>query len=888
MQQYTRTFSVLTSRAVMAIALALAAGVTLWPTLQAQVRPIYSRGTAGVLHQIQKLGTTASVLVAAPHPDDEDSALMARVARGDHGRVAYLALNRGEGGQNVIGPELFEALGVIRTEELLQARTLDGAEQFFARTFDYGFSKTIEEATRLWGEQAVLGDIVRTIRQYRPLVIYSRFSGTPADGHGHHQLSGRLTPIAFRAAADPAMFPEQLKQGLRPWQARKLYRGVGFRPGQGNDPTTRVETGQVDSLLGRSYFEIAAEGRSQHKSQEMGVPESRGPQQSRLVLLESMEKTSSAETSVFEGLDTSIPGLAALAGLPTGSLAAELAAIDRAVTKAVDDFEALDPSSIVPGLAEALVQIRAARTAVASLAAPVEAKSDADFLLAIKEQDATLALQMASGAVVDAVSDMETVAPGESFGATVRVFLAHSPLVKVVGVSLRVPSGWTATLVKPAVPDESSFMARMFRERPDRADSFTLTVPADARPTQPYWLTTPREGAMFTWPAGSPAGAPFDDALVAADVRAEIGGVPVTLTQPLQYRLVDQVRGELRRNVDVTPAVTLTLDSQLEIVPLASLGQPRRIAVRLQSNAQTLQSGTVTLQAPDGWTVDPPSVPFTLRRKGDRTAVSFSVVPTKRTPAGDYRLKASATVDGQTSDLMMRTIAYPHIQTHRLYSPAEAQVRVFDLNVAPVSIGYVMGSGDRIPEALHRMGVPVTLLDEDVLGAGDLSRFDTVIVGIRASEARPDFVANNGRLLDYAKNGGTLIVLYQQPDYATRNLAPFPVQMASRVTDETVPVKILVPAHSAFTTPNRITDRDFQGWVQERNLYAFTTFDPQYTALLESHDPGEPAQSGGEVYARLGKGQYVYTAYAWFRQLPAGVPGAYRQFANLISLGAKK
>jgi hypothetical protein len=249
---------------------------------------------------------------------------------------------------------------------------------------------------------------------------------------------------------------------------------------------------------------------------------------------------------------------------------------------------------------------------------------------------------------------------------------------------------------------------------------------------------------------------------------------------------------------------------------------------------------------------------------------------------------ASAAVAGHTYDLMMRTIAYLHIQTHRLYAPAQAQVRVFDLKVSPVTVGYIMGSGDQIPDALRRMGVTVTLLTEEMLGSSDLARFDTVVVGIRASEARPDFVANNGRLLDYARNGGTLVVLYQQPDYATRNLTPFPVQMASRVTDETAPVTILAPDHAAFTTPNRITEADFQGWVQERNLYAFTTFDPAYTALLESHDPGEPPNSGGQVYAKLGKGQYVYTSYAWFRELPAGVPGAYRQFANLISLGAKK
>ena len=879
----------LASRALLAtLGLLLAGVVASGPggSVRAQVRPIYSLGASGVLQQILKIRTTASALHTAAHPDDEDSAFMARVARGDLGRVAYLSLNRGEGGQNVIGPELLDALGVIRTEELLQARTLDGGEQFFTRTFDYGFSKTIDEAASTWGERDVLGDIVRVIRMYRPLIIYSRFSGTPADGHGHHQLAGKLTPLAYTAAADPTQFPEHLKEGLRPWQARKLYRGVGFRPAPGNEPTTRMDTGRFDPLIGRSYFEIAAEGRSQHKSQEMGVPESRGAQQSGLILLTAAVKATAPETSVFDGIDTSLPGLAALAGLPAGALAAELAAADRAVARAVDDFDARNPSAVVPKLAEALTQLRAARAAAAKSTASPEAKAEADFLLAIKERDAVLALQRASGAVVDAVSDVETIAPGESLGSTVRVFLAQPSLVKVTAVTLRVPDGWQAAPAEPSQPDPSNFMARFFRETADRTDAFRLTVPPTALPTQPYWLATPRQGPIYAWPADAPKAMPFAGALVTAEIQAEIGGVPVTLTQPLQYRLIDQVRGELRRNVAVTPAVTVNLDSQLEIVPRASLGQPRRVAVRLQSNALSAQSGTLALQLPSGWTATPASAPFTLARKGDRTAVVFTVTSASTTTPGHYRIKAVARVGDRTFDLAVRPLTYPHIQTHRLYAPAEAQVRVFDLEVAPVKVGYVMGSGDQVPDALRRMGLSVTDLGEEALGAADLAAFDTIVVGIRASEARPDFVANNGRLLDYVRNGGTLVVQYQQPDFAARGLAPFPVQMASRVTDQTAPVKILTPDHPAFTSPNAITAADFEEWVQERNLYAFTTFDPQFTPLLETADPGEPPQTGGQVYARIGKGQYVYTAYAWFRQLPAGVPGAYRQFANLVSLGA--
>lgn len=859
-----------------------------WLTLAAQVRPVYSLGASGVLQQIQKLRTTASALHTAAHPDDEDSAFIATVARGEYGRVAYLSINRGEGGQNVIGPELFEALGVIRTEELLQARTLDGGGQFFGSTFDFGFTKTLDEAARTWGEHDVLGDIVRAIRMYRPLVVYSRFSGTPADGHGHHQLMGKLTPIAFRAAADPAQFPEQLKEGLRPWQAKKLYRGVGFRPDPANPPTTVVQTGRFDPLIGRSYFEVAAEGRSQHKSQEMGSPESRGAQQSGLVFLDGPVKATPGETSVFAGIDTSLPGLAALAALPAGALRAELTAADAAVARAVEQFDARDPSKTVPQLAEALRQLRAARAAVAGLDAAAGAKADAEFLLAIKERDATIALQRAAGAVVDALSDEEVVAPGERLEATVRLFLAQPSLVKVTRVSLRAPAGWSVAPTQPAQPDPANMMARFFRENADRTDAFAVTVPAGAALTQPYWLTVARGGATrFTWPDDAPKAMPFGPPLMTAEVEAEIGGVAVTLTQPVQHRVVDQVRGELRRNVDVAPAVAVALDSKLEVIPLAAAGQPRRIAVRVQSHAATPQSGQVTLEAPAGWSVTPASAPFSLAKEGDRTAIVFTLTPGAATAAGRYSLKAVATVGAHRYDLAMRTIAYPHIQTHRFYEPAAADVRVFDLKVAPVKVGYVMGSGDQVPDALRRMGLPVTELDDEALASGDLSAYDTIVVGIRASEARPAFVASNGRLLDYVRGGGTLVVQYQQPDYVQRNLPPLPAQMASRVTDQTAPVRILQPGHRVFTTPNAIGEADFADWVQERNLYAFTTFDPQYTALLESADPGEPPQSGGQVIAQVGKGTYVYTAYAWFRQLPAGVPGAYRQFANLVSLGAK-
>ncbi|HVO37698.1 MAG TPA: PIG-L family deacetylase [Spirochaetia bacterium] len=878
---------------VLAAALLLLAPVWRVP---AQVRPVYSQGAAGILQQIQKLRTTASVMVVGAHPDDEDSAFMARAARGDHARVVYLSLNRGEGGQNAVGPELFDALGVIRTEELLQARALDGGEQLFTRAFDFGFSKTLAEASRMWGEREVLKDVVRAIRSWRPLVVYSVFSGTPADGHGHHQFSGRITPEAFHAAADPAQFPDQIAGGLRPWQALKLYRAVAFGmfgPVAGPDATARVEVGQLDPVLGRSYAEIAAEGRDQHRSQKMGVPELLGQRQAGLVLLESRVGTASAETSPFDGIDTSTPALADLAGLPSGSLRNELAAIDDAVERSISGFSALKPQDSVAPLAAALRAIRSARTALQRIqgAAP-DSRADADFLLSRKEQDAVTALQLASGTIVDAISDRETVNDGQSFRAAVRVFLSHPELVTVGDSSLTVPTGWRAApsalpvTGAGAVGAADPLAASLMLESADHTDVFTILVPDDAPATQPYWLVTPRSGWLYTWPVGRPQGEPFDPPLVTAAVHAEIGGVPVTLQKALQYRTIDPVRGELHRNLDVVPAVTASVDPQLLVVPLARLGQAVPVTIRLQNNSPSGVSGSARLEIPTGWKSLPAEIPFTLRAEGEAAALTFQVTPGKGTGEGGYTIRAVAAVPGRTFDTSMRVISYPHIQTHRIFSPAEALVRVLDLKVRPGRIGYIMGSGDLVPDALRRMGCDVTLLSDDDLAAGDLSRFATIVVGIRASEARPGFAAASARLLDYVRAGGTLVVQYQQPGY--ERLAPLPGRIGSRVTDETAPVSILSPGNPVFTTPNMIGPRDFDGWVQERSLYAFTSFDPAYSALLESHDPGEPAQNGGELYLRLGRGTFVYTAYAWFRQLPAGVPGAYRMFANLVSLGAPR
>jgi LmbE family N-acetylglucosaminyl deacetylase len=850
----------------------------------AQVRPVYDRGLAGLLQRLERLQTVGSLLHTGAHPDDEDSSLLARLARGDHARVAYLSLTRGEGGQNVIGPELFDALGVIRTEELLQARALDGADQFFTRAVDFGFSKTLDETKRFWNEEEVLGDVVRIIRAYRPLVIAARFSGTPADGHGHHQFAGYITPIAYRAAADPARFPDQIAEGLRPWKARKLYVGLGFRSDPAAVETVRIETGRFDSTLGRTYFQVAMEGRSQHKSQQMGMLELMGNQVSGLRLLDGAPSGASGpETSVFDGLDTTLTGIPSLAGLPQGALGNELSSADRAADRALAEFDPRRPGAIAPVLAEGLSAVRAARAALRTVTASEDARAEADFLLAHEEKEFADALQTAAGVMVETLADAETLAPGESVMVAVNAFTTGDVPVRLAPSKLGAPAGWRVEPAAEPQPRGAPGGFR-FREMPDRAEYFRLVVPADATPTRPYWLASPRAGALYRWPDDAPKSRPFAPAVASSRVEAEIAGVTVSLESPLQYRYADDVRGELRRNLNVVPALGVELEPDLEIVSTRGLAGPKRLAVRLANYAQTPRAGTVRLVAPDGWRVEPSEAPFDLSARGARAAVTFQVVPPPGTAAGAYTIKAEARADGHSHDLAVQTVAYPHIQTHRLYRAAETTVRVIDVQVMPVRVGYVMGSGDQVPEAIKRLGLDVTLLGEEELASGDLARFDTIVIGVRASETRPDFVANMGRLHGYVRDGGTLIVQYQQPDFLARSLAPFPGEMASRVTDETAPVRILQPGHPLFTFPNKITPDDWSGWVQERNLYAFTTFDERYVPLLETADPGEPPQRGGELYAQIGRGRFVYTSYAWFRQLPAGVPGAYRLFANLLSL----
>ncbi len=639
------------------------------PPLDAQVRDVYDRGAAGLVQVLQRLQTTASTLHAGAHPDDEDSAFIARMARGDHARVAYLSLNRGEGGQNIIGTELFDALGVI-----------------------------------------------------------------------------------------------------------------------------------------------AAEGRSQHKSQEMGTLELLGPAATGLRLLESVVPTPAVERSIFDGIDTSVTGIGRLTGLPDGLLQSELHAIADAAARALQEYLPLEPQRLVPVLVSGLRATRAARVALASATVDGDARFDADFLLSLKEEDFVEALTRATGVIVDPLADDETIVQGGTSGVTVRTFVASPAHVRIISATVAAPAGWTVE--NTPTDDRASDAPFARRETPTHAARFQVTVPRNAPLTQPYYLERPREGDRYQWGDEDPKGLPFARPLLTGVVELEISGVPLVVSRAVQYRFADRVRGELRRDVNVVPLVEVALESRFLIVPVGGTEHRQRVVVRASSFSDERIDGTLRLQLPQGWESEPREARFTFSAKGQQTSTSFVLIAPATRAAGGVEVAAEAVLGGSSYSRSLQAISYPHIQTHRVYAPATASVQVLDLAVSDVRVGYIMGSGDQVPDALRRMGVDVSLLDDEELATGELTRFDTIVVGIRASEARPAFVANHGRLMAYLEGGGTLIVQYQQTGYVTRNLPPLPAQSPSnsRVTDETAPVSVLVPDHPVFTFPNRITTADFDGW----------------------------------------------------------------------------
>jgi LmbE family N-acetylglucosaminyl deacetylase len=854
------------------------------------------RGAMGLSQALGRLDVVASVLHTGAHPDDENSALLSWLSRGRGVRTAYLSATRGDGGQNLLGTELFEALGVIRTEELLAARRLDRSQQFFTPVYEFGFSKSSAEAFEKWDHEQLLGDFVRVIRQFRPEIIISRFRGTMADGHGHHQAAGIVTQEAFKAAADPTRFPEYGK----PWQASKLYLVAGGQA-QGNGSsgapapvTIAINTGEFDIALGRSYAEIAAEGRSLHRSQGQGAAQNRGPSTTNLQLV---QKTVNAadDADLFAGVLYKLPDLAQL----EPALGSDLNQLEQRVTAIRQKATISKPAELVPDLMTALQQLRQIRARTTN--------EYAGFLLGQKEADFQEASRLAAGLVLDVLASDETVVQGQQFNLTVSVINGGPYTYSGAEMSFDLPPGWEATLQPPGEAGQAG--ARGGRGAGGRGGGargaaaptvssppgviapgqkydqvYTVKVPANSTFTQPYWLKEPRKGDRFVWPEGSPVNMPFDPPLLMTHARVILNGTAIAMDKPSEFRSVDRIYGEHRAQVKVVPALSVRLTPDVAVIPLGGKRQ-KEFTVQIENQSTTPVDGDVRLIVPTGWTVSPASQPVKFARQGEKTALQFSV--TAPGVGGNFTVRAIARIGPEEFRSGYTAVAYPHIETHNIYSPAESTVEVFDVKIGISSVGYVEGVGDIVPEALKQLGIHVTMLTPEDLATGDLSKYPAIVLGVRAYSARPDLRAYNQRLLDYVANGGHLVVQYNRSgDLGNLQFGPYPftINDDDRITKEDAPVRILQPGHSIFNVPNKITQEDFNGWVQERGTYFMRTWDPRYTPLLESGDPGEMPLRGGLVTVKYGKGTYTYTGYVFFRELEAGVKGAYRLFANIVSL----
>jgi LmbE family N-acetylglucosaminyl deacetylase len=877
--------------------------------------------------ELRRLGMTGRVLHIAAHPDDENTALLATLALGRGADVAYLSLTRGEGGQNSIGPELGEALGIVRSGELVAARRLDGAGQFFTRAIDYGYSKSAAEAFTRWPRDELLADVVEVIRRYRPDVVVSVWSGTERDNHGQHQASGVVARAAVLAAGDPSRFPEQVAAGLRPHAPRLYYRSAFFadRPAD-----VELSTGVLDPLLGRSYHQVAVASRGLHRSQDQGGREAPGPRRTAYHRIDpvadepvaesrqfgrQLEGAPRVERSLFEGVDTLLSqratrlarvaeggrsggsgggagGLAARGGsggtLGATALADALRQYEALVDSARRDYTPGEPDRTLPALVRAQHRLEELADALEDELGGIRGEAahaarDLHFHITAELDDLRAALLSAANVRVDVAADREWVVPGETFTLELGVWNGGRSRVRAQAGPL-LPAGWHAI---PMAGDAELVVPPGER----RTATYRVTVAPDADYTTPYYLDArrPADGAMYRWPDDPELrGLPFGPGPVRGSFLIVVDrALPLAVDREAVWIGVDRRAGEYHRPVMVVPAASLTVTPDLALVPTGTGDAARELTVRVRRHSPRPVAGELRLDLPRGWSAEPGRMAVRLD-DGDRE-FRFVVTPPPDAAPGEHVVRAVLATDRGELDLGFQVIDYPHVDPRHLYAPATARVRVLDIDVAPVRVGYIEGAGDGVPDALDRLGVDWADLRPADLANGDLDRFDVIITGIRAYELRPDLVDANRRLHDWARRGGTLIVQYNQYAALQNDYAPWPVTIArphGRVTNENAPVRILEPGHPVFNAPNRIGPDDWEGWVQERGLYFLDSWDGPLTPLLAMSDPGEPPLTGALLVAPLGEGTWVYSGLALFRQLPEGVPGAYRLLANLISLGA--
>lgn len=804
-----------------------------------------SQSSSEIFQNIKKLNVLGSVLYIAAHPDDENTLMLSYLSKDQLVRTGYLSLTRGDGGQNLIGAEQGYNIGVIRTQELLAARRIDGAQQFFSRAYDFGFSKTRDETLNFWDKDKVLGDVIWMIRKFQPDVIITRFPPDPRAGHGHHQTSAFLAEQGFSLAADPKSYPDQLKF-VKPWQAKRLVWNTytpGFtnnKPTEEKTPFIPIEIGGYNAVLGKSYTEIAAESRSQHKSQGFGSAPQRG---SRLDYLLHTAGVPARET-LFDDVDL------------TWKRVKGGEKVQALVTNVIKNFKAEKASASIPDLLKINTELNKLDSA------NIYVKTKKDEIRELIAQCAGLWFESNP-------TDFSAVA-GDSVDVNITLVKRSDYLVKLV--SLRWLGQFSTPISTVAIP-------------PNQLDVYKAKskLPADLPISQPYWLEKPIDKGVFQIEKQQDIGFPENRPKTVTEFVFEIDGQRFTFVKPWIFKYTDPAEGEIYRPFEIRPAVTTTITEPVFIFP--SL-EPKTVTIIVEAQRKNVK-GSVKPEIPAGWKSVPESAEFDLKGKYQQQYFSFIITP----PANNQeaKLKAIATVDGQMFDKSVKTIAYQHIPSQTIFPVSEAKLAKIDVKTTVKNIGYIAGAGDDVPTALRQMDCQVTMLNEAGLSK-DLSAYDAIVVGVRAYNTE-NYLANyQSKLMDYVKNGGTMVVQYTIPGgQKVKQIGPYDIELGrDRVAEEDAEMRFLLPEHPLLNYPNKITEKDFDGWIQERGLYFAQTWDKtNYQALFSANDKDETLKEGSVLYAQYGKGHYIYTGLSFFRELPAGVTGAYRLFANMISAGKK-
>jgi len=806
--------------------------------------------SAEIFNKIQKLNFLGSVLYVAAHPDDENTRLISYMANEKKARTGYLSLTRGDGGQNLIGPELRELLGVIRTQELLEARKIDGGEQFFSRANDFGYSKVPDETFEIWNKEQVLADVVYMIRKFQPDVIINRFDArSPGTTHGHHTASAMLSLEAFDQSNNPKLFPEQLKL-VQPWQPKRAFFNTSwwfYGSKEKFDKADKsnhynLETGVYYASLGKSNQEIAALSRSRHQSQGFGNTGVRGEDTEYLEFLKG--EAPKDKSNIFEGIDTSWNRVKG--GKSIGEF----------IAKIEKNYDFKNPSASITDLVKAYSMVQSL---------------DENHWKTIKSEEIKNIIAACAGLYLEAVSNQQEITPGNAIKVKLEA-INRSPIAMQLSNIQTVPA------------IQTTFQAVDLKNNKNQAIDIEIPLPSAFNYTQPYWLEQNGAVGMYRVDDQNKIGIPDIIREIGVTFNIIINGVSIPFERNVIYKYNDDVKGEVYRPLDVIPAVSTSL---LDKVVIFNTDKTRNVGVKIKAGKDNIK-GDLHLELPENWKVSPKSIAFSLSKKDEEQTVYFDITPSKN--ADEISVKSIAVVDGKRFDKELIHINYEHISKQQVLKPAEARLIKLDIKTGNQKIAYIMGAGDEVPKSLRQMGYEVTLLKPEEITREKLQNFDVVITGIRAYNTINALAFKQQILFDFVKEGHNMIVQYNTSgDLVTNELAPFPLKLSrDRVTDENATVTFLEPKHPVLNFPNTITSKDFQNWKQEQGLYYPGEWDKAFTPIISSSDKGESAKKSAILVAKYGKGNYIYTGLSFFRELPEGVSGAFRLMANMIAVPTEK